>query len=381
MNRINQPDAPGGRFTDGDAGSGTPGTSVRAAHMNAVQDELLNVITAAGLDPSDSDLTQLSQAISRLSVSTGGLTNRIINGTMQVWQRGTSFDVTPTPEYTADRWEIQSDGAGGAGLGTVTRGLQGQQQGTVVGLFDYLRYTPTVASDQGGPAIRQKIEALSELSDRAIAVSFVARVSTPTQFVVTVTQRGYGLNRIVREETIDVGDSWERHSFTFNSASLPSANPAGSTPHLEVSIRVPGLALGIVDLARVQVEEGAVATTFEERHALLEELLCRRYFQSSYPRGAAPGLAGPGSVAVLANDATVEVFRSFRLTPEMRGLPTVRWYLPDGTPGQILWDGTPRTVSGSSGNTTASLGIPFVAGGYPSVLSKVIGHYTADAEI
>jgi hypothetical protein len=379
MERINQPDAPGGRFTDGDAGAGTPGTIVGADHLNAVQDELLQVITDAGLTPNGADLTQISQAISRLSVSTGGLTNRVINGTMQVWQRGDSFNVTPDPIYTADRWEVESDGSGGAGRGTVTRGYRAFQTGTLPGIWDYLRYTPTVPADQGGPAIRQKIEALRELSDRAVNVSFVARSTEALQVTVRVIQRGYGQNLVVTSQTIDIGTTWERHSFSFNAPALPDAAP-GTSPHLEVEIRIPNLATAVVDLARVQVEEGAVETTFEERELTLEALLCRRYFQKTYQLDTAPGSPSIGDPAVLANDVNVEAFRAIRFEPQMRAIPTVTWY-SNQTAGRITWNGVLRTVTGMSVTTTASMGIPLIAGGYPTVLGKAVAHYTADAEI
>ena len=47
--------------------TGTPGSKVPAQIFNDIQAELLNVITGAGLTPSDDDLTQLFQAVQALS--------------------------------------------------------------------------------------------------------------------------------------------------------------------------------------------------------------------------------------------------------------------------------------------------------------------------
>lgn len=51
------------KFTDGDVGGGIPASKDSAEFQNAVYDEILAVITAAGLTPDEGDLTQLLQAI------------------------------------------------------------------------------------------------------------------------------------------------------------------------------------------------------------------------------------------------------------------------------------------------------------------------------
>lgn len=66
MERINHATAVDGLFTDGDPQQGIPATTVTAAHMNAIQEELINLIVEAGLTPDGEDLTQLAQAIAAL---------------------------------------------------------------------------------------------------------------------------------------------------------------------------------------------------------------------------------------------------------------------------------------------------------------------------
>lgn len=379
MDLINHPSAPGGRFTDGDPGTGTPGTVVTAGHMNAVQDEILTAIEDSGQSPDASNFGQLSEAISRLSVSNGGLTNRVLNGTFAVWQRGDSFAAGLDPEYTADRWEVQSDGVGGAGRGNVTRQFRAAQAGVLPGVFDHLRYTPTVPADQGGPTIRTKIEAITQTSDRRMTFSMVAKASDAIQAVVQVRQIGSGSNVGVTTQTIDITTSFVRHQFSFDMPALSNGLGAGGNDHVEVSVRLPNLTSAIFDLARAQLEEGAVATTFEERALELERLLCQRYFQTSYG-GATPGSPAPGYQALLASGLTPDVFRSVRFFPWMRNVPTVTLYTPGGTAGQISWDGF-RTVNGMSSTSNVSLGIPFFPGGRPTVLTQALFHWTADAEI
>lgn len=58
-----------GFFQKGDPGTGTEATQVSADWLNAVQEELLNTIRAAGLSPSKTNRTQLLTAIQSLSLS------------------------------------------------------------------------------------------------------------------------------------------------------------------------------------------------------------------------------------------------------------------------------------------------------------------------
>lgn len=58
--------------TDGNPGTATPATVPGARWFHQVGEELRNLISAAGLTPSDSDLTQLQQAVSAL-INQGGI--------------------------------------------------------------------------------------------------------------------------------------------------------------------------------------------------------------------------------------------------------------------------------------------------------------------
>lgn len=66
MHRIDTPDAVNGKFSDGNPAEGQLATYPDADWCNAVQEEPLAVILAAGLTPSKSDRTQLLQAIRAL---------------------------------------------------------------------------------------------------------------------------------------------------------------------------------------------------------------------------------------------------------------------------------------------------------------------------
>jgi hypothetical protein len=81
MDRINGADTVdigGGRrgFRDENLVAGVPGTEVTASFLNGLQEEVLQVVTQAGLVPSNGDWTQLWQALQILGLSTGGKSRR-----------------------------------------------------------------------------------------------------------------------------------------------------------------------------------------------------------------------------------------------------------------------------------------------------------------
>jgi hypothetical protein len=70
MYRIDSRGATGdGRFTEGNPTTGTPATVVNAQWMNAVQDEVVNVIEGAGIDLEKTNSTQLLAAINALATA------------------------------------------------------------------------------------------------------------------------------------------------------------------------------------------------------------------------------------------------------------------------------------------------------------------------
>lgn len=63
MHRIDTPEAVGGLFSDGNPGTGMPGTNVDADFMNAVQEEIASFIEAEGITLVKGTNTQLRAAV------------------------------------------------------------------------------------------------------------------------------------------------------------------------------------------------------------------------------------------------------------------------------------------------------------------------------
>ncbi|MGE4292401.1 MAG: hypothetical protein AB7E32_09340 [Desulfovibrio sp.] len=66
MKRIDHSTAADERFTEGNPATGTPATVVTADWLNGIQEELVHVITQAGITLDGEDLTQVYQAIAAM---------------------------------------------------------------------------------------------------------------------------------------------------------------------------------------------------------------------------------------------------------------------------------------------------------------------------
>ena len=200
-----------------------------------------------------------------------GRKNLIINGGMDVWQRGTSF-IDPSDgygSYTADRWSTYY-------ASTLTE----KQTNTVDGS---LMNTLKCSGGSGSfPYIYQKIEQGSKLiSGKEVTVSFWYK-STATM----ILEYRYGTSTVPTSSTmgysyvdtsIAATSSWVKYTKTFT--------PVDSSSSVELDrwIGIWFFTLGntdVIELANVQLELGSVATDFEHRSYGEELALCQRYYET-----------------------------------------------------------------------------------------------------
>jgi hypothetical protein len=217
--------------------------------------------------------------------------NVIINGAMNVWQRGTSFTAAST--YTTDRFTVDN--------GTVTR-----QTGT--GQFPYcLR----IANTSINPAIRQGIE-LPVAGNAGLftvgstwTVSFYAKTSTTVTsnlslYIAFGDTLYSGFTQILSDTSLPVPTtSWVKYSKTFT----VGVSPGASNPLMAVVIYLNnGAYAGNFDITGVQLEAGAVATPFEFEDFGTTLRKCQRYFQTYVDpplRGVADNTTRPGRMGMV----------------------------------------------------------------------------------
>ena len=212
----------------------------------------------------------------------GGMKNVLINGNFDIWQRGTSFS-NPVNTYTADRfWSGVENGAA-----TVSRQLFALGQVEVPGNPKYfLRHDRTLAAGVASTVLAQPIESVLTLAGETATVSFYAKAGAAKTLQVDFVQ-GFGTGGTpsgdinVTAQNINLTAAWQKFSLTFAIPSI-AGKTLGSNGDDRLLLRVKEAGVFSIftfDIARVQVEQGAVATDFERRPFGQEMDLCRRYFE------------------------------------------------------------------------------------------------------
>jgi hypothetical protein len=216
----------------------------------------------------------------------GGRRNLIINGAMEVAQRGTSVNSSTSSGYlTVDRFRANASGAT----------FNMSQESLTVGQTDipqnfkkFLRFNATTSNDYAG--IRYYHEDVATLQG-GVTVSFYAKGTNPADGYVNFSMsQNFGSGGSTEVENIGqnqvtLTSSWQR--FTFN-VSMPSIS--GKTVGTGSFVRMnwwqedsASTDAWTIDITGVQLEYGNVATPFEHRSYGEELTLCQRYY---HRRGA-----------------------------------------------------------------------------------------------
>jgi len=311
--------------------------------------------------------------------SSGPLSNRnlIINGAMQVAQRGTSFT---SDGYTLDRWYMSLGGSSG----TVS------QQSFTAGQTDvpdepknYLRFN--ISSYVGEFSVFTRVEDVRTLAGQTAVLSFYMKADsavTVAPFIVQNFGSGGSSNVNSALSTINVTTSWQRFEVSFSVPSI-SGKTIGSSSYLQIMpLRVTSSFTGNIDIANVQLEVGDTATPFEHRSYGQELALCQRYYEK-FGQGWWARFES-GSQLVVNGQFKVEK----RAAPSI-GLPvggTIRLYewgvsdrdaTPTLTSTAMAANGGHFKLSGfSSGGTTGEI---WGVGGTPSGITE--HPFEADSEL
>lgn len=306
--------------------------------------------------------------------------NHLINGAMDIWQRGTSFTSTG---YGADRWYLPISNA------TVS-----QETSDLPAGFRYgIKYVTTAT---GFAQFNQAIERDTVISLRGKTVTFSAYVKISGSFSGNWANQAYysnstdaysSLTTIVPGSAKNVASSatssWTRITNTF------------TVPSDAVGLRIENLpdvqsATGAtVRMTGMQLEEGSIATTFRRNaNSLQGELAaCQRYFQTSYPYGATIGAASDkgfiSAAGYYEHTTTSYIIWGTVFPVQMRSAPTVTAYSVNG--GTVNKCTRDRIGVGSSDGNVAidsvgTTGCRFVSD-QGQLASYALVHYTASAEL
>lgn len=295
--------------------------------------------------------------------------NKLINGNFDIWQRGSSLTTSDNSNhYGPDRWFDVVDGTPG------TRGWSRQAftlgQSDVPGEPRYFARLEVTAAYSGSSyhQVQQAIEGVRTLAGRRVVVSGYIKSDAsrdiPLKLVQYFGTGGSPSSDVVTNlGTISVTTSWQRFEFT---ATLPSIEGktigTNGDDCLVLRFEAPVNITFQLDFARLQLEEGVVATDFEERPLSIELVLCQRYYEHSYDvegddfktqqREAAEGV-----ISRARSNHTTDFIVIFKVAKRVP--PTMRWYNENGNAGYCAWE-NPGVANSSGANITISENDSFV---------------------
>jgi hypothetical protein len=206
--------------------------------------------------------------------------NKIINGDMNIWQRGTSFSSPADASYLTDRFFV-----GKNGNATYTVSRQAATYGAIAGYEPnyYCRFAVSTIGTTTAMELHQRIEDVTTLAGQTVTVSFWAKADATRALTLTVLQYfGSGGSSLVTvANAASLGNattSFQRFTYTF---SMPQTTGKTITAgnFIDISLNMPASAFTI-DFWGLQVEASNTATSFNTATGTIQGELaaCQRYY-------------------------------------------------------------------------------------------------------
>ena len=348
----------------------------------------------------------------------GANKNLIINGAMQVAQRGTSS--TTSGYGSVDRFHVQIDG------GTVTHTQTAITSGSPYdeGFRSVLRLTNT-ATATGASNIRnpfQYIEAQNiaksgwnyASSTSYLTLSFWVRSSVAQEFYGYLrtfdgTEQGYSfsLGSLSADTWTKVTKTIPGNSnLTFNNDNgaglqvnispflgtdfTDSGNTVDTWAAFASGSRTPdytntwaNTTNATFDITGVQLEVGSVATPFEHRSYGDELRRCQRYYETCYQQGLAPGSStSSNNILAVCPGNINRAYGHLQFQVKKRAAATVVFFSTSGASGKFRNASQATDITMSAACSLGDSGISYEASsGIVSVTDRMQGLYTAEAEL
>ena len=259
-----------------------------------------------------------------------GRRNLIINGAMDIWQRGDTFpSLGSIDTFSADRMHTVAYNLNFANAtgGQIDRSYIYGTHLDGVNFSHALKISPS--STWKLCYLDQRVEDVTKFSDVPVTVSYYARANAAVALSVTprinqmfgsggsATVATYADNADIQNLTTD----WQRFSYTMHCPSI-SGKTVGSGHYADFYIyQATDLsAAGWIEITGFQVEYGKIATPFEHRPLGEELALCQRYYWKYYADSTSDGVYAIGQAY-----STSEAMCAVALPTSMRTAPAVGW--------------------------------------------------------
>jgi hypothetical protein len=337
-----------------------------------------------------------------------GRKNILINGDMQIWQRGTSFLDLPNQgatNYTADRWNATRYASGDH---DVTR-----QEVNYLG-FQYALRSERSTGDSSNTSryINQPIESSISrtLAGKHVTLSFYARIGVGaaytiagghvTAYISYHTDNGWLDNGMFYNGFKNAGTYTAAYKVITLSTDFQKFELTGFIPS---NVRQIGVAFGTpeevgtaiandyFEITGVQLEEGRTSTSFEFLPFQQEFALCQRYYEKSFdiittPSDGATGDSRKG-VGVVFNSTDLNTqFFTFAVTK--RTSPSITFFRPNFINGTGVWavyqngnNWADRPLTAAWVNEHGFIGSGSVTSGTSAQALIISGNWSASAEL
>jgi len=288
--------------------------------------------------------------------------NFIINGGMDIWQRGTSFTSQgSSTSFASDRWEAVRYGyAAGLTSSQQTSGLTGFQ-------YAIRLQRNSGTTDTTGMTLSQSLETSNSLplAGQTVTFSFWARAganysatsnalnwqlaySTTTN--VSYIRTGFSGGGTY-STSVTLTTSWQRFTTT---QTIPSNATQVAVAFVETPTGTAG-ANDYFDITGVQLEIAPQATPFSRAGGSIggELALCQRYYAKTYSQGVTPNTLDQNGSLVNPNTSTVAVSAyavSWRYPITMRTAPSITLWNPSILSSNSWYDQAGVAVAAATSN-------------------------------
>jgi hypothetical protein len=327
--------------------------------------------------------------------------NRIINGGMDIAQRGTSFTSGANNDdaYVLDRFYILSDGNDAVDITQTTTvptgakfsiGLDVETTNKKFGIAQIIENANCFDAIGGQVTLsfQAKVSSTTKLDNvKCAIVAWSGTADAVTSDIISAWGAEGTNPTLIANATYENSPANLNVTTSFATYSVTANVDTASTSNIIVFIwsDVTDTTAGdFLYITNVQLEKGTQATSFEYRQYGTELALCQRYFDKSYPQTVQPGTGTNfiGSCLALAYSTSDLGVQGMRWKQTMRATPTVTIYHQNGTANAVYYivAGTQITVTGAnymadSGCWNIASSAAFVNGG------AYYFQYTASAEL
>jgi hypothetical protein len=209
--------------------------------------------------------------------------NVIINGAMDIWQRGTSFTVNNNSLFTADRWQLLSTNTGGSVVASQQTFTPGSSPAPNFEGTYFLRNTASSPTGATYNVWQHRIEDVRTLSNQTVTLSFYAKADASRTLTSQFFQNfgTSGSTEVFTGSTYSytLGTTWQRFTTTLTLPSI-SGKTIGAGSNLRLEFVMPINTTSTIDIWGVQLEAGLIATPFRRNaNSIQGELAaCQRYY-------------------------------------------------------------------------------------------------------